>query len=298
MFLTSSRPVPIRWIVTVQDPQRTSARRKRSTTPEVYDFRRPMTLARDHARALEMAFETFSRQWGTQLTSRLRAVSTVTLESVSMVSYDEYVRSLPEMTTVLLCTVEQTRSTAILELPIPMVMTWVDYLLGGPGRVDESAMRELTEIEMTLVRDLLHHVLANLTYAFAAVMPIDVTIRTAQYNPQFVQAAPASEPVITAVFAVQAGESESSASFMIPAEILLAGLRAGRLFRPGAEQFRDCLFRLGTFAARVEHLKEMMPRAEDRVSRSGSPFEQRPPPRDDRRPQVVWCERQEVDRGL
>ena len=106
-------------------------------------------------------------------------------------------------------------------------MTWVDYLLGGPGRVDESAMRELTEIEMTLVRDLLHHVLANLTYAFAAVMPIDVTIRTAQYNPQFVQAAPASEPVITAVFAVQAGESESSASFMIPAEILLAGLRAG-----------------------------------------------------------------------
>ena len=227
MFLTSSRALPIRWIVTVQDPQRTSARRRRSTTPEVYDFRRPMTLARDHARALEMAFETFSRQWGTQLTSRLRAVSTVTLESVSMVSYDEYVRSLPEMTTVLLCTVEQTRSTAILELPIPMVMTWVDYLLGGPGRVDESSLRELTEIEMTLVRDLLHHVLANLTYAFAAVMPIDVTIRSAQYNPQFVQAAPASEPVITAAFAIQAGETESSASFMIPAEILLAGLRAG-----------------------------------------------------------------------
>lgn len=213
--------------VTVQDPQRTSARRKRSTTPEPYDFRRPMTLARDHARALEMAFETFSRQWGTQLTSRLRVVSTVNLESVSMLSYDEYVRSLPEMTTVLLCTIEQARSTAILELPIPMVMTWVDYLLGGPGRVDEGSLRELTEIELTLLKDLLHHILDNLTYAFAAVMPIDVDIRSVQYNPQFVQAAPASEPVIIASFSILAGEREEVASLMLPAEVLLAGLRAG-----------------------------------------------------------------------
>lgn len=186
-----------------------------------------MTLARDHARALEMAFETFSRQWGTQLTSRLRVVSSVNLESVSMLSYDEYVRSLPEMTTVLLCTVEQTRSTAILELPLPMVMTWIDYLLGGPGRADENVLRELTEIELTLLKDLLHHILANVTYAFAGVMAMDVSIRAVQYNPQFVQAAPASEPVIAATFAIHAGSRDEVATLMIPADILLAALRAG-----------------------------------------------------------------------
>jgi flagellar motor switch protein FliM len=229
----------MRWNVTVQDPQRTSARRKRSSTPELYDFRRPMTLSRDHARALEMAFETFSRQWGTQLTSRLRIVSNVALESVSMLSYDEYVRSLPEMTTVLLCTVEQTRSTAILELPLPLVMTWVDFLLGGPGRVDESSLRELTEIELTLVKDLLRHVLANIAYAFAGVMPLDVSIRSVQYNPQFVQAAPASEPMIVATFSVHMNETEMSATFAIPADVMLAGLRAGEDLDARSDEERD-----------------------------------------------------------
>jgi flagellar motor switch protein FliM len=225
--------------VTVQDPQRTSARRKRSSTPELYDFRRPMTLSRDHARALEMAFETFSRQWGTQLTSRLRVVSNVALESVSMLSYDEYVRSLPEMTTVLLCTVEQTRSTAILELPLPLVMTWVDFLLGGPGRVDEGSLRELTEIELTLVKDLLRHVLANVAYAFAGVMPLDVSIRSVQYNPQFVQAAPASEPMIVAMFSIHMNETDMSASFAIPADVMLAGLRAGEDLDARSDEERD-----------------------------------------------------------
>src|SRR5215218_808553 len=91
--------IPGRWsdgvTVTVQDMQRDTARRgKKTGLPEVYDFRRPMTLAREHGRVLEMAFETYARQWGNQLSARLRALSAVTLESVAMHSYDEYVRAL------------------------------------------------------------------------------------------------------------------------------------------------------------------------------------------------------------
>ena len=61
--------------MTVQDMQRETPRRtKKSGSPEVYDFRRPMTLAREHGRVLERAFETYARQWGNQLSARLRAV--------------------------------------------------------------------------------------------------------------------------------------------------------------------------------------------------------------------------------
>ncbi|MBB2924197.1 flagellar motor switch protein FliM [Cellulomonas cellasea] len=217
-------------LVTVQDTPATSVRpaqrRNRAHEPEAYDFRRPTTLAREHGRLLEMAFETFARQWGTQLTARLRVMSGVTFEGVALLSYDEYVRALPSTTAMVLCTVEQTRQTAVVQMPVSALMVWIDYLLGGNGVGDEREGRELTEIELTLVRDLLQHALGDLSYAFAALMPLDVSVRAVQYNPQFVQAVGASDSVLVATFTLASGEREDSATFMLPAELLLASLRA------------------------------------------------------------------------
>ncbi|WP_298462406.1 FliM/FliN family flagellar motor switch protein [uncultured Cellulomonas sp.] len=214
--------------MTVQDMQRDTPRRsKKSGQPELYDFRRPMTLAREHGRVLERAFETYARQWGNQLSARLRAVSTVTLESVAMHSYDEYVRALPKTTVMVLCTVDPGRTTSVVQVPGSMVMGWIDLLLGGPGRPSGDVDRELTDIEYQLVRNLVQHSLADIGYAFASVLPMEATVRGVQYAPQFLQAVPASVPVIVATFVVRVGEAEESATMMIPAEVLLAGLRAG-----------------------------------------------------------------------
>ena len=86
--------------------------------PEVYDFARPSTLAREHARVLELAFETFARQWGNQLTARLRVMAQVNLDGLSLSTYDEYVRGLPGTTAMMLCTIEQSRQTAVVQVPV------------------------------------------------------------------------------------------------------------------------------------------------------------------------------------
>ncbi len=203
------------------------ARRKRGGAPELYDFRRPMTLPREHGRVLEMAFETFARQWGTLLTSRTRVVAAITLETVELRSYDEFVRALPGRTLMILCQVEQNRSTAVLQLPLETGMIWIDYLLGGPGRALADEERELTEIEWSLLGGLVQHALHDLGYAFSAVTPLDLHAKSVQYSPQFVQAAAASEPVVVATFEVEIGGRTSRTDLMVPAEVLLAPLRAG-----------------------------------------------------------------------
>ncbi len=71
----------------------------------------------EHSRVLELAFETFARQWGTQLTAKVRVKSVVRLEDVSMLSYDEYAASLPAVTAMVLCTVEAQDSKA--RRPVP-----------------------------------------------------------------------------------------------------------------------------------------------------------------------------------
>ncbi|MFI2753216.1 flagellar motor switch protein FliM [Cellulomonas sp. P22] len=212
---------------TAHAPVRPTARRARTTEPETYDFRRPMTMAREHARLVEMALETFARQWGTQLTARLRVTSQVTFDELTLRSYDEYVRALPSPTGMVLCTVEQTRQTAVVQLPVGAFMVWIDYLLGGSGKGDEREGRELSDIEMTLVRELLQHALGDLGYAFAALLPLDVSVRTVQYNPQFVQAVGASEPVLVASFTLRSGQREDRATLMFPADLLLSALLRG-----------------------------------------------------------------------
>ena len=126
-LLISDAAVPIEVHVTEQRNLRPDP------TVETYDFRRPMTLAREHSRAIEVAGETFARQWGTQLTSRLRVVCGVALESVQMISYDEYIATLADQTLMAVGSVEKGRSTAVLEVPVELALLWIDYLLGGPG---------------------------------------------------------------------------------------------------------------------------------------------------------------------
>lgn len=214
-----------------------------------------MTLAREHGRVLEMAFETFGRQWAIGLTSRLRVVAQVTLESVEMRSYDEYVRGLPASTVMVMCTAEPGRSAAVVQLPMDATMLWVDYLMGGPGLVVDAREHELTEIEWHLTRDLLQHALRDLSYAFAAVAPLEVTVRGVQYNPQVVQAVPASEPVLIATFDILVGEHHTTATVMTPADVLLGALVAGeKLDNRTGEEVREHHAALARIADQVNEV--------------------------------------------
>jgi len=203
-----------------------TSRRTRSTEPEPYDFRRPLTLAREHARHLEMAFQRVARQFGTQLTARLRVVSQVTFDDIALRTYDEYVGMLPAPTAMVLCTIDQNKQTAVVQMPVGAMLVWIDYLFGGDGRGDDREGRELTEIEWTLVKDLLAHALGDLEYAFAGITSLAVAVRNVQYNPQFVQAVAAQETVLVASFSLRVGEREEVMTFMVPSDLLLGALRA------------------------------------------------------------------------
>ncbi|MPV39003.1 flagellar motor switch protein FliM [Georgenia subflava] len=186
-----------------------------------------MTLAREHARLLEMAFGTFARHWANQLVARLRVSVQASVTGVEMRSYDEYIASLPTTTTMVVCTVEPGRRTAVVQFPLDSALIWVDQMLGGPGNPGAVAERELTEIEQQLIRELLRRTLTDLNYSFAGILPLDAELRNIQYTPQFIQAAEASTPVITARFELQVEGQAVPATVMIPAEGLITALRDG-----------------------------------------------------------------------
>jgi flagellar motor switch protein FliM len=211
-------------------------------TPHVhYDFRRPTTLAREQSRALELAFETFGRQWGTQLTSKTRVRAQVSFESVAINTYDDYTRILPPTTVMLLIGLEASASGArgVLQFPAPAGLAWISRMLGGAEQSGDGAPAPLPErgytpVEQAIVRRLLEDTVDDLRYSFGAQLPGKVAFDSIQHNSQFAQAAAPADLMIVATFRVTVGERCDTATVALPADAILPGLVA-----PPAEQSTD-----------------------------------------------------------
>lgn len=205
---------------------RATQRRKRgSGVPESYDFRQPMTLTREHARALEVSLQTFARQWGTLLSSRLGALTTVSLEGVGLRTYDDYIQSLPPVTTAVVMVSEPTRSPVLLQIPTDATMTMIDCLLGGPASDLHMPFRELTEIEWKLMGDMLDLACSELSYGMQSIGSVSYEVRSVKYNPGFMQLVNAGEPVIVGEFEMRVGPVTSPITLMMIAEPVLTVMR-------------------------------------------------------------------------
>ncbi|GAB2458174.1 flagellar motor switch protein FliM [Conyzicola lurida] len=209
--------------VTVQEHIAVGAPAKAAPAVELYDFRRPTTLAREHSRVLELAFETFARQWGTQLTASVRIVSQVSCEQVVMQTYDEYASGLPSTTAMVLCTLGSTDAKAVIQVPAAAALGWVTYMLGGI-RPKPVAERKFTQIEQALVRRLFEDALEDLRYSFGSLFVTPIAVDSIQYNSQFAQAAATADLMIVASFVIRVGDTSTTATLAVPAEVLLPQL--------------------------------------------------------------------------
>ena len=201
----------------------TTSPAKHAQAAEIYDFRRPTTLAREHSRVLELAFDTFARQWGTQLTSRVRVKAAVVSEQVIMQSYDEYSASLPSTTAMVLCKLGDTDAKAVIQFPTSSGLSWVGRMLGGNGSLIADE-RKFTQIEQSLIKKLMDDALEDLTYSMGTYLPGPAAVEAIHYNSQFAQAAAPSDLMIVAAFTITVGENVAEATLALPAETLLAQL--------------------------------------------------------------------------
>ncbi|MEB7447829.1 flagellar motor switch protein FliM [Arthrobacter koreensis] len=190
---------------------------------EAYDFRRPTTLAREHARVLEMAFDTFGRQWGTQLTAKVRVLSQVTSEQVQTMTYDEYVASLPEDTGMVLFSMPNISAKAVIQFPMAAALSWVRHMLGGTGN-QPAPERKLTHIEQALLSRIMDEALEDLHYALGSLLAAPLSPSSIQYNSQFAQAAGSTVPMIVARFEMVVGDAAAPATVALPAEAILPQL--------------------------------------------------------------------------
>ncbi|CAM3314513.1 flagellar motor switch protein FliM [Occultella aeris] len=190
----------------------------------MYDFRRPTALAREQSRTLELAFETFARQWGTQLTAKVRVRSRVALDQVRLQTYDDYTAGVPTLTTMVLLELPGEAPRAVVQFPAGAALTWIGHMLGATAEQAPDADRELTALEQNLVRRLMSDAVEDLRYSLGDLLTVAPVVRSLRFNAQFAQAAGPNEPMVVAAFTVTFGDRSCPATLALPAAALLPQL--------------------------------------------------------------------------
>ncbi|MGC1513687.1 MAG: flagellar motor switch protein FliM [Acidimicrobiales bacterium] len=183
--------------------------------PLPYDFRRPNKFNREHVRALQIANETFARQFTTVLSTTLRSVSQVSLKQVSQYTYDEYIRDIPNPSYLAVLSLAPLAGASLFHIPLPVVMTIIDRLLGGTGGGDLPG-RQLTDIEQALFQNFMGRVLHELQYGFEALASIQPAMLHQESNPQFAQISSATDMVVVISYDIRIGTVEDTATLCIP----------------------------------------------------------------------------------
>ncbi len=183
---------------------------------KVYDFNHPDRFSKDQIRTMHNLHDHFARVFSISLSAFLRTIVEVKLVSVDQISYEEFIRSIPNPTSLNILNMDPLEGKALIELSPTLSFPVVDRLMGGAGNVFKKN-RELTEIEQTIIEKVLYRAFDCLHEAWGNVLPLNLTLEQSETNPQLLmQLYLPSEMVILMTFEVTLGEISGTLSLCIP----------------------------------------------------------------------------------
>ncbi len=182
---------------------------------KIYDFKRPDKFSKDQIRTVSIMHETFARQTTTALSSQLRSLAHVHVASVDQLTYEEFIRSIPNPTTIAVINMDPLKGSAILEIDPAITFSIIDRLFGGQGEGAKFS-RELTDIEQSVMEGIIVRVLGNLRESWSTVIDLRPRLGGIVTNPQFAGIVPPSEMVVLVTLETKVGEVEGMMNLCIP----------------------------------------------------------------------------------
>lgn len=186
---------------------------------KVYDFRRPNKFSKDQIHTLHVIFENFTRSLGTYLSAQLRAPIQMEILSVEQLTYEEFIRSIPNPTILNIFSLYPLEGSAIMEINPNIGFAFLDRLLGGPGD-SITKVRGLTEIEQTVMERLAQRMLDYLSEPWGSIIEMEPTLERIETNPQFTQLVSPSEIMIIISLEAQMADVLGMINICIPFLVL------------------------------------------------------------------------------
>jgi len=186
---------------------------------KVYDFKRALRFSKDQIRSLTRIHENFARLLTTFFSAQLRTYVQITVASVDQIPFEEFIRSIPNMTLINVFEVPPLDGNILMEINPNIAYTMLDRLMGGSG-MSNSKVDNLTEIETKIMTNLFERSFDNLREAWSHVADIDPILTELEVNPQFLQMISPNETVVVISFNTIIGETSGMINICIPHVVL------------------------------------------------------------------------------
>ncbi len=186
---------------------------------KLYDFKRPDKFSKDQIRTLYMLHENFARLLNTYLSAHLRTMVQVSVASVDQLTYEEFIRSMPNPSVISVFEMRPLSGNALMEINPSIVFSIIDRLFGGVG-TPPAKPRELTDIEQSIVARLVNKALESLSEAWRQVVNIEPRLEIIESNPQFTQIVPPNDMVVIITLQTRIAQTEGFINLCIPYLVL------------------------------------------------------------------------------
>lgn len=192
---------------------------ERKKKVRVYDFRRPNKFSKDQLHTLHVIYESYARLLGTFLSAQLRVAVQVEILSVEQLTYEEFIRSIPNPTILNIFSLFPLEGSGMMEINPKLGFAFLDRLLGGPGDA-LSKLRALTEIELTVVEKLSQRMLSYLQEPWGSIIELEPSLERVETNPQFTQLVSPTEIVMIVSMETKMGDIMGMINMCIPFLVL------------------------------------------------------------------------------
>lgn len=182
---------------------------------KTYDFKSPQKFSKEHIRTLEMVHENYARIISNYLTAHLRVSVKSKVVSVQQITYEEFIRSIPNPTVLTLFKLMPIEGNVLFEINPTFAFRIIDILLGGFGGSNYK-LREFTEIDKNIMLRINESLISNMKLAWEDVMNVTTKVEGLETNPALNQTLSPNEPTALITISVEMVENTSFINICIP----------------------------------------------------------------------------------
>jgi flagellar motor switch protein FliM len=189
------------------------------------DFSRPSKFTQEQQKRIERAHETFCRAATTQLSAQLGAQVELEVINVAQHVWSSAVAEVPTPSVFAVLEAKPLGTRILLSLELPALLRMIVRLLGGEddGRI---ALRELTEIELTLTRRIFDSLIGQLSIIWLDLLGVELVLLELDTAPQSVQLVPPSDPSLTVTMENRLADTSSTMSLIVPHRAIASQIHA------------------------------------------------------------------------
>ncbi|KKB38968.1 flagellar motor switch protein FliM [Bacillus thermotolerans] len=186
---------------------------------KVYDFKRALRFSKDQIRSLTRMHDNFARLLTTFFSAQLRTFVDISVVSADQLPYEEFIRSIPNMTVLNVFEVPPLSGHVLMEINPNVAYAVMERLLGGAG-TGTSHTGSLTEIETKLMSNIFERAFENYREAWINLVDIEPMMTKFEVNPQFLQMVSPNETVVVISLETTIGRTSGMINICIPHVVL------------------------------------------------------------------------------